>query len=199
MNDDGTARFVKISNSIVVGHTGVNADGRVLCEAAQRLSVEHTYTFDEEIPVDVLLEEMALLFQEYTMKPGCRPFGSSLIVASLDDNIINGCSIFRIDPAGTVTKLDSIGHAGRGNGDEIVQKLRDAGCMDCRDIDEAEKIVMDVLREESRSSRRNIGRSHNDEEDDETRSLKTTTSFPSSIISAKLCRSKDITINRTKM
>ncbi len=198
MNDDGTARFVKISNSIIVGHTGVNADGRVLCEAAQRLSVEHTYTFDEEIPVDVLLEEMALLFQEYTMKPGCRPFGSSLIVASLDSAMCNGCSIFRIDPAGTVTKLDSVGFVGRGNGDEIIQRLRDAGCMDCSDIDEAEKIVIDVLRDESKSTIRDID-SHNDEEDDDTKSLRTRTSFPSSVICAKLCRSRDITIKRIQM
>ena len=147
MTDDGTSRFVKISNSILMGHTGVNADGRVACEAAQRLSVEHTYTFDEEIPIDVLLEEMALLFQEYTMKPGCRPFGCSLVLASYDE-LNEEFSMFRIDPAGTVVKLESVNFLGRGNGDDIIRKLREAGCLESRTIDEAEERVLNVLRED---------------------------------------------------
>ncbi len=147
INDDGTSRFVKVSKSIIMGHTGVNADGRVLCEAAQRLSVEHTYTFNEEIPVDVLLEEMSLLLQEYTMKPGCRPFGCSLIVASVNsgDSLDNGCSQFRIDPTGTVTKLESIAFAGRGNGKQLIEKINDAGCLNVKSIDEAEEILKQIL------------------------------------------------------
>ena len=150
MNDDGTSRFVKISKSILMGHTGVNADGRVLCEAAQRLSVEHTYTFNEEIPVNVLLEEMALLFQQYTMKPGCRPFGSCLIVASVNraDVDENGCCLFRIDPAGTVTKLDSVVFAGRGNRQKVVDDIIDSGCVNTNNIDESEKILAKILRNE---------------------------------------------------
>jgi len=123
ISDDGTARFVPITNSIMVGHTGVSADGRVVTEAAQRLAVEHGYTFQEEIPMNVLLEEMALLFQEYTMKAGVRPFGCCLVVAGVHDGL------FRIDPAGTVTKLDRDGKgvlfAGRGDGDGILQRIQE--------------------------------------------------------------------------
>ena len=122
IRDDGTARFVPISNSIIVGHTGVNADGRVVTEAAQRLAVEHAYTFQEEIPMDTLLEELALLFQEYTMKAGVRPFGCCLIVAGVKDGL------FQIDPAGTVTKLDRDGKgivfAGRGNGSAMLERIQ---------------------------------------------------------------------------
>ena len=196
INEDGTSRFVKISNSIVLGHTGVNADGRVLCEAAQRLSVEHAYTFHEEIPIDVLLEEMALLFQEYTMKPACRPFGCSLIVASMgisddgdyDDDNNDGCNLFRIDPAGTVTRLQSIDFAGRGNRQEIIEKIRKAGCIDVDDIDEAEKRLTEVMRSE-------YGCNDNDEDIALTERISS-----SSLICAKLGGvSRDTTIRKIQL
>ena len=41
MNDDGTSRFTLVSPHIVVGHSGITADGRVLIESAQRLAIEH--------------------------------------------------------------------------------------------------------------------------------------------------------------
>jgi 20S proteasome alpha/beta subunit len=123
IRDDGTSRFVSITNSIIVGHTGVNADGRVVTEAAQRLAVEHAYTFQEEIPMNILLEELALLFQEYTMKAGVRPFGCCLIVAGVNDGL------FQIDPAGTVTKLDrdekGIGFAGKGDASVILERIQE--------------------------------------------------------------------------
>mmetsp|Transcript_17 Transcript_17/g.45 ORF Transcript_17/g.45 Transcript_17/m.45 type:complete len:281 (-) Transcript_17:2154-2996(-) len=125
IRDDGTSRFARVTNSIIVGHTGVNADGRVVIEAAQRIAVEHSYTFQEEMPMNILLEEMSLLFQEYTMKPGVRPFGCCLLVAGANDGL------FRIDPSGTVTKLDNIwkdgegiAFVGRGNEQQIIEQVQ---------------------------------------------------------------------------
>ncbi len=193
--DDGTSRFVRISKSIMMGHTGVNADGRIACEAAQRLSVEHTYTFNEEIPIDVLLEEMALLFQQYTMKPGCRPFGCSLVFASCDINDDGGengeFSLFRIDPAGTVTKLDSIQLLGRGNNDEITRKLIDAGCLESTSIDEAEKRLLKVLREDI-----GIGEKNGNDGDS-----KVTNNIPPylSFLCAKCLGPNNMKINRNKL
>jgi 20S proteasome subunit alpha 2 len=122
--DSGTPRFARVSSRILISHTGITADGRVLMTAAQRLAIEHEYVFDEDIPIAVFLEEMSLLFQEYTMKEGVRPFGASLIVASLSDlasrdddenddddskdqgaAASRGSQIYRIDPSGSVTAL----------------------------------------------------------------------------------------------
>ncbi|CAJ1954600.1 unnamed protein product [Cylindrotheca closterium] len=111
MVDDGTARFSSVAPHIAMTHSGISADGRVLIAAAQRLAVEHSYTFEEAIPIDLLLEEMSLLLQEYTMKPGSRPFGSTLLVAHLP-SAVSGSDpdqkpqLFRIDPSGSVTLLE---------------------------------------------------------------------------------------------
>jgi 20S proteasome alpha/beta subunit len=112
---DGTTRFVQVTKEVLVSHTGLSADGRVLIAAAQILAIEHEYTFDEEIPVELLLQELSLLYQEYTMKPAARPFGCTLVVG------FNPCKtscysasssrepmIYRIDPSGTVTKSKTL-------------------------------------------------------------------------------------------
>jgi 20S proteasome alpha/beta subunit len=126
MNDDGTSRFTAVSPQIVVGHSGISADGRVLVESAQRLAIEHAYTFDEPISIRLFLEEISLLFQEYTMKPGARPFGCTLLVGflpPLTPSTTGGSSsssstrskikqqkprLFQIDCSGTVVEHDTI-------------------------------------------------------------------------------------------
>ena len=104
--DDGTSRFSQVTKEILVAHSGLSADGRVLCAEAQRMAVEHEYTFDEDIPIDIFLEEISLLFQEYTMKAAARPFGSALIVAYMPylPSTRPPC-FYRVDPSGTVTAL----------------------------------------------------------------------------------------------
>lgn len=123
--DDATPRFVKVSSEIVLAHTGIGPDGRVLLEEAQRLAVEYEYTSgDTEIPIQVLLEELSLLFQEYTVKPGVRPFGTTLLVGYLPNSSSleqmkeedsesntegeNAPCFYRIDPSGVVSILGDI-------------------------------------------------------------------------------------------
>ena len=107
MLDDGTSRFSSVAPHIAIGHSGISADGRVLVAAAQRLAVEHAYTFDEPIPIDLFLEEMSLLMQEYTMKPATRPFGTILLIAYLPRQDYGGRpELFRIDPSGAVTTVE---------------------------------------------------------------------------------------------
>lgn len=108
MKDDGTARFNRITSNIAVAHSGLSADGRVVVAAAQKMAVEHAYTFDEPIPIESFLEGVALLFQEYTMKPASRPFGCTLLVACVpaDDEVATP-RLYRIDPSGSVETMDT--------------------------------------------------------------------------------------------
>jgi 20S proteasome subunit alpha 2 len=110
---DGTPRFVQITKEIILTHSGVSADGRILVAAAQRLAIEHEYTFDEEIPVEIFLQELSLLYQEYTIKPAARPFGTGLLIGhnpvrrptvSSSTTRNREPMLYRIDPTGTVSK-----------------------------------------------------------------------------------------------
>jgi len=113
MNDDGTTRFAAVSPQIVLGHSGIASDGRVIMESAQRLAIEHSYTYDEPIPIHLFLEEISLLFQAYTMKPGARPFGCTLLVGYLPPSrgkckVNEKPRLFQIDCSGSVVELDTI-------------------------------------------------------------------------------------------
>mmetsp|Transcript_138 Transcript_138/g.353 ORF Transcript_138/g.353 Transcript_138/m.353 type:complete len:326 (-) Transcript_138:38-1015(-) len=115
MNDDGTSRFSVVSPQIILGHSGIASDGRVVMECAQRLVIEHSYTYDEPIPIGLFLEELSLLFQAYTMKPGARPFGCTLLVGYLPPprsrsatNNTEKPRLFQIDCSGSVVELNTI-------------------------------------------------------------------------------------------
>lgn len=96
---DGTPRIVQLTSSIVLAHSGVSADGRAVMAAVQRLAIEYQYTFDEEIPIENLLEELSMLFQDYTVKPGYRPFGCSILVATPE-------SRYKMEPSGSVSRVE---------------------------------------------------------------------------------------------
>lgn len=107
--DDGTTRFSLVTPEIMISHSGISADGRILVAAAQRLAVQHEYTFDESIDIAIFLEELSLLFQEYTMKAATRPFGASLVVAFVPQTelVLNpDPALYRIDPSGNVESLE---------------------------------------------------------------------------------------------
>jgi 20S proteasome subunit alpha 2 len=107
--DDGTTRFSLVTPNIMISHSGLSSDGRILVAAAQKLAIQHEYTFDESIDIHILLEELSLLYQEYTMKVAARPFGATLIVAYVPMSLHshpNQPAIYRIDPSGHVESLE---------------------------------------------------------------------------------------------
>ena len=131
INDDGTTRFAAVSPQIVLGHSGISSDGRVVIESAQRLAIEHSYTYDELIPINLFLEEISLLFQAYTMKPGARPFGCTLLVGYLPPRSTSVANekprLFQIDCSGSVVELDTIAiiNGKRQQGVDLKTKLED--------------------------------------------------------------------------
>lgn len=170
MSDDGTARFVAVSPHIVIGHSGVAADGRVVTQKAQTIAVQHTYLYDEPIPIGLFLEELSLLMQEYTMKPASRPYAVSLIVGYIppktpstnhleeeEDNGENECQLnrsgahkprlFRIDCTGSVEELGDVAII-NGN-------FRDIDALHSKlwDLSSGESSRTDIRRDSSSSTR----------------------------------------------
>lgn len=128
LRDDGTSRFAQIAPHLVMGHTGIAADGRLLLDLAQQFAVSHTYTYDEPIPVGLFLEELSLLMQECTMKQGIRPFGVTLLVGYIPPPPHNNNKprLFRIDCSGSVEELGSVAIVnGNFRGNELRSKLLD--------------------------------------------------------------------------
>jgi 20S proteasome subunit alpha 2 len=114
VRDNGTPRFVHIHPQVVLTHTGISADGRILLAEIQQSVIEYEYTFDEIIPLERLLGDLSLLMQRYTMKAGVRPFGCSILVTYLPERERGaGASMqqqapqfYRVDPSGAVVLLE---------------------------------------------------------------------------------------------
>ena len=138
MEDDGTPRFARITPEIMVGHSGLSADGRFLLQEAHRIAVEHEFTFDEHIPIELLLEELSLLYQQYTMKAAARPLGVTLLIGYQpqellhpSDNNNHQPTFYRLDPSGNVIAIQGFviinGNLEQTQLKESLEKLRNDG------------------------------------------------------------------------
>jgi 20S proteasome alpha/beta subunit len=185
VKDDGTARFAPITPTIAVAHSGISADGRVLVAAAQRLAVEHAYTFDEAIPIEIFLEEVSLLFQEYTMKPGARPFGVTLLVADLSTRSENSIpKLYRIDPSGSVQALGQVAVVNGKFNAELQTRLQEIA-------DRAEETLVE-------EDRRQVTRVLAEAIDKAARDRRAESSLPNglTILSASLTKEHGLTVER---
>ena len=108
--DDGTPRIIQLTPSLCIAHSGVGADGRVLCDIAIKLALDYRYVYGEEISVEVLLQGLAEKMQEMTMKVGARPFGCALFIGYLGSSNDNReePAMYRVDPSGAVVLLNRI-------------------------------------------------------------------------------------------
>lgn len=144
MQDDGTRRFSQLTDEICIAHSGIAADGRVLVAEAHCIAMEYQYTFDEPVPLQYLLEELAQIFQAYTMMQGARPFGSSLLVAYSPRNRSIGevACFYRVDPSGAITTLGecAVVHGDLGRTD-VREKLQNVASKE-----EIENEIADILR-----------------------------------------------------
>jgi len=108
--DDGTPRIIQLTPSLCIAHSGVGADGRVLCDIAIKLALDYRYVYGEEISVEELLQDLAEKMQEMIMKAGARPFGCALFIGYLGSSNDNSeePAMYRVDPSGAVVLLNSI-------------------------------------------------------------------------------------------
>jgi hypothetical protein len=106
MTDDGTARWGRVTPDIVVAHTGVGADGRLLLQRAHQIALSHDYQYGTNIPLATLLQELALVMQQATRQAGGRPGGATLLVAHLEAQG-GRPTLVRLDPSGSMTVAKS--------------------------------------------------------------------------------------------
>ena len=84
----------KIDKSITMATVGLTADGRALVDIARRLAQSNRITYEEEIPVKTLAEQLTAHMQSVTHN-GNRPYGVGLIIT-------DGKTIYEADPSGSM-------------------------------------------------------------------------------------------------
>lgn len=98
MDESSVQKVVMVTKSIGMVYAGMGPDSRVLVKKARKAAQTYFQTYQESIPVNQLVREVASVMQEFTQSGGVRPFGVSLLVAGFDDE---GPQLCQIDPSGS--------------------------------------------------------------------------------------------------
>jgi len=92
-------KIVMLTDNIGITYAGMGTDFRVLVRKGRKKAQEYFRFYKENIPVSMMVRELANIMQEYTQSGGVRPFGVSLLVAGIDEE--NGPQLFQVDPSGS--------------------------------------------------------------------------------------------------
>jgi len=87
-------KIFQIDDHLWIAISGLTADGRALVDLARRVAQGNRVTYEEEIPVRVLAEQLTAHMQTVT-HGGNRPYGAGLIIT-------DGKDIYETDPSGTM-------------------------------------------------------------------------------------------------
>ncbi|KAG0175063.1 protein with putative role during mitosis [Apophysomyces sp. BC1034] len=91
-------KIYRLNDNMICGVAGITADANILINWARSRAQRYLFTYDEEIPVEQLVQSLCDLKQGYTQYGGLRPFGVSFIFAGYDDH--HGFQLYHSDPSG---------------------------------------------------------------------------------------------------
>ncbi|GET04319.1 proteasome subunit alpha type-4 [Rhizophagus clarus] len=87
-----------LNDNVICGVAGITADANILINYARQAAQQYLFTYDEDIPVEQLVQRLCDLKQGYTQYGGLRPFGVSFIYAGHDSHY--GFQLYHSDPSG---------------------------------------------------------------------------------------------------
>jgi len=77
---------------------GLTADANILIDQARRRAGQYQYQYDEDIPIELLVEHVCNYKQAYTQYGGLRPYGVAFLFAGYDTHY--GFQLYQSDPSG---------------------------------------------------------------------------------------------------
>lgn len=113
-------KISQIDEHIGCATSGLVADARVLVDYARIQAQINKITYNEKIPVEILVKKICDYKQTYTQYGGVRPFGTALLIGGIDNF---GIHLYETDPSGSLTayKAGSIG-GGRSTVMEVFEE-----------------------------------------------------------------------------
>ncbi|MFA6951906.1 MAG: archaeal proteasome endopeptidase complex subunit alpha [Candidatus Methanomethylophilaceae archaeon] len=132
-------KIYDIDDYIGCATSGLVADARVLVDEARKDAQVHKVNFGENISVEMLVKKVCDYKQQFTQYGGARPFGTSLLMAGIDDL---GVHLFETDPSGALVayKATCI-----GSGRPVVMDMLEKDFKDKMSYDSALKLGLKAL------------------------------------------------------
>ena len=116
---ESVEKIFQIDEHIGAAASGLVADARRLIEEGRVRAQRNRLAYNEPISVQTLTRNICDLEQSYTQYGGARPFGTTLLIAGINDEP----QLFETDPSGAFTQYVA---AGIGIGKREVEKLFEA-------------------------------------------------------------------------
>ncbi|WNY26878.1 archaeal proteasome endopeptidase complex subunit alpha [Methanolapillus ohkumae] len=132
-------KIFQIDDHIGAATSGLVADARALVDRARVEAQINRVSYDEPIGVEVISKKICDHKQTFTQYGGTRPYGTSLLIAGVEDNIPR---LFETDPSGALLeyKATAIG-AGRSAVIELFESVYDENM----DLDDAIFLGVEAL------------------------------------------------------
>lgn len=109
MMHEFSALLTSLNSNVAVAVAGMTADAGILINSARIQAQNYLKTYNEEIPVELLVRRLCDIKQGYTQHGGLRPFGVSFIYAGYDERY--DYQLYTSNPSGNYSgwKATSIG------------------------------------------------------------------------------------------
>lgn len=104
--DTSKEKLYRLNDKITVAVAGLTADAEILINTARVYAQNYLRTYNEDIPVEILVKRLSDIKQGYTQHGGLRPFGVSFIYAGYDDRY--GYQLYTSNPSGNYTGWKAI-------------------------------------------------------------------------------------------
>lgn len=140
-------KLYRLDDNITVAVAGLTADAEILINTARIHAQNYLKTYNEQIPVEVLVRRLSDIKQGYTQHGGLRPFGVSFIYAGYDE--CYGYQLFTSNPSGNYSGWKAISV---GANTQAAQTLLQMDYKDDTTFEEAVNLALKTLSKTTDSS-----------------------------------------------
>ncbi|KAI3625664.1 hypothetical protein CBS9595_001025 [Malassezia furfur] len=91
-------KVFQLSGNVIAGVAGLTADANSLVNYGRNAAQKYLLSYDDDIPVEQLVQRLCDMKQGYTQFGGLRPFGVSLLYAGYDPHY--EFQLYQSDPSG---------------------------------------------------------------------------------------------------
>jgi 20S proteasome alpha/beta subunit len=99
LQDSRTIKKINlVDEHIFMSFSGLISDSRFLIDIARLESQSYRFSLDSTPSLDYIVRQVAFKMQDYTQKPGVRPFGLCCLLGGFNKN--NEPSLFSTEPSG---------------------------------------------------------------------------------------------------
>lgn len=137
-------KIFRIDSHLLVIVSGLSADANYLVEYLRKRAQDYKYTFNSNIPLQQITEELCDLKQSYTQSGGMRPFGSAFIFVGWDR--LQGFQIYTTDPSGNMSSWRAIAQgSNEENSNNLLQENFEEGLAEGISLELCMKVIMGTL------------------------------------------------------